>query len=252
MDLIRLGYRVTVFEKEHEAGGMLRYAIPAYRLPDRILKREIDWIKGLGVQIKTHQNIADPSSLFAKGFSAILIAGGAPKSFPLGIEGENAKGVIDALKFLKEVNENKSKKLTGTIIVIGGGSTAFDAARSALRLGAQKVTLAYRRGLQEMPADIEEIEAAQHEGVEILTLTVPKKIFTKNSIVTGIEFQKTKLGEPDSSGRRRPEIFPNSEFSFQADVIIPAIGTMPDIGNVGGIKVTTPNGVIDVADYGHT
>ncbi len=231
---------------------MLRYAIPPYRLPDRILKREIDWIKDLGVKIKTHQNITDPSSLFAKGFSAILIAGGAPKSFPLGIEGEKAKGVIDALKFLKDVNEYKSKKLSGTIIVIGGGSTAFDAARSALRLGADKVILAYRRGLQEMPADSEEIEAAQHEGVEILTLSIPKKILIKKGIVTGIELQKTKLGEPDSSGRRRPEMIPNSEFRIQADGIIPAIGAMPEIGNVGGIKVTTPEGVIDVADYGHT
>ena len=252
VDLIRLGYPITVFEKEHEPGGMLRYAIPPYRLPDRILKREIDWIKGLGIDIKTHQKIVDPSTLFTEGYAAILFAGGAPKSFPLGIKGENAKGVFDALKILKEINENKSKKLNGNVIVIGGGSTAFDAARAALRLGAQKVTLAYRRGIQEMPADSEEIEAAQREGVEILLLTIPKKILTKDNVVIGITFQKTKLGKPDLSGRQRPELIQNSAFNYPADIIIPAIGAMPNIGHVGGIKVTTPQGVIDVADYGHT
>ena len=252
VDLIRMGYPVTVFEKENEPGGMLRYAIPPYRLPDRILKREIDWIKSLGIIIKTKIKIKDPPVLFKKGFSAILIAGGAPKSFPLGIKGENGKGVIDALKFLRDINEKKPIKIKGDVIVIGGGSTAFDAARSAVRLGAEKVTLAYRRGIEEMPADKEEIDAAKQEGVKILNLSIPKKILVKNGKVIGIELLKAKLGEIDESGRRKPDIIKNSEFTKKTDIIIPAIGAMPDIGPVGGVKVTTPKGVIDIAGYGKT
>ena len=142
-----MGYPVTVFEKENKAGGMLQYGIPSYRLPDRIIKREIDWIKNLGVEIKTVAKIKDPSSLFKKGFSVVLIAGGAPKSFLLGIPGEKAEGVLNALEFLREINEKKPRRIKGNVVVIGAGSTAFDAARSAIRLGAKKVILAYRLSL---------------------------------------------------------------------------------------------------------
>ena len=231
---------------------MLRYAIPPYRLPDRILKREIDWIKNLGVKIKTGDKVKDPSSLLKQGFSAVLIAGGAPKSFPLGIEGENAQGVIDALFFLKQINQGKTKKIQGNVVVIGGGSTAFDAARSALRLGAKKVILAYRRGFEEMPAEKEEIEAAQEEGIEILNLAIPNKIIAKNDKVSEIEFLKAKLGKPDKSGRRRPVPIKNSEFTVKADVIIPAVGAMPDIGHVSGVKVTTPKGIVQIKENGQT
>ena len=247
-----MGYPITVFEKEKQAGGMLRYAIPPYRLPDRILKREIDWIKDLGIDIKSGVKIKDPSSLFKKGYSAVLIAGGAPKTFPLNIDGEKAEGVLNALEFLKEINEKKHREIKGNVVVIGGGSTAFDTARSALRLGAKKVTLAYRRGIKEMPADKEEIESAKEEGVELLTLSIPKKIITKANKVVKIEFLKAKLGKPDSSGRQRPEPIKNSGFTMKADIVIPAIGAMPDIGPVGGVKVTTPRGIIDVANYGNT
>ena len=130
VDLIRLGFPVYVFEASNEPGGMLRYGIPPYRLPDRILKREIDWIKGLGVNIKINKKINKPEELLKKGFSAVLIAGGASKSFPLGIKGEKADGVIDSLQFLKDINNKKFKKISGKVVVIGGGSTAFDAARS--------------------------------------------------------------------------------------------------------------------------
>jgi thioredoxin reductase/ferredoxin len=250
--LIRVGYPVTVFEAENEPGGMLRYAIPPYRLPDRILKREIDWIKNLGVEIKTGYKVKDPSKLLKKGFSAVLIAGGAPKSFPLGIEDEDAQGVIDALFFLKQINQGKTKKIQGEVVIIGGGSTAFDAARSSLRIGAKKVTLAYRRGFKEMPAEEEEIEAAKEEGIEILNLAIPNRILVKNKKVSGIEFLKAKLGKPDKSGRRRPVPIKNSEFAVKADVIIPAVGAMPDVGNVSGVKVTTPKGVIQVKENGQT
>ena len=252
VDLIRVGYPVTVFEAESEPGGMLRYAIPPYRLPDRILKREIDWIKNLGVEIKTGNKVKDPSSLLKKGFSAVLIAGGAPKSFPLGIEGENAQGVIDALFFLKQINQGKTKKIKGNVVIIGGGSTAFDAARSAIRIGAKKAILAYRRRIEEMPAEEEEIEAAQEEGIEILNLAIPNKIITKNGKVLGIEFLKAKLGKPDESGRRRPVPIKNSEFTVKADVIIPAVGAMPDVGHVSGVKVTTPKGIVQVKENGQT
>jgi len=252
VDLINMGYPVTVFEEKKDPGGMLRYGIPPYRLPDRVLKREIDWIKSLGVIIKTGFKITDPSNLFKQGFSAVLIAGGAPKTFPLGIEGDKADGVIDALEFLKDINTGNKTKIEGNIVVIGAGSTAFDAARSSIRLGANKVILAYRRGIEEMPAEREEIDAAIKENVEILTLSIPKRIIVTNRKVTGIEFYKAKLGNPDESGRRRPIPIKDNKFTVKADFIIPAIGAMPDVGSVGGVKVTTPKGVIDVSRNGKT
>ena len=252
VDLINIGYPVTVFEEKKDPGGMLRYGIPPYRLPDRILRREIDWIKGLGVQIKTGIKINDPSSLFKKGFSAVLIAGGAPKSFPLGIEGEKADGVIDALLLLKEINSGNRKKIKGDVIVIGGGSTAFDAARSAIRIGAKKVTLAYRRGIEEMPAEEEEIQAALLEKINIMTLVIPKRIIEKNGKAQGVEFLKARLGETDKSGRRKPVPIDNSEFIEKTDLVIKAVGAMPDVGLIDGVKVTTPKGVIEIIENGKT
>ena len=201
---------------------MLRYGIPSYRLPDRILKKDIEWIKGLGVEIQTKKRINDPCSLLKKGFSAVLIAGGAPKSFPLGIEGEDAEGIVDALWILQEINMDHSIDIKGNIVVIGGGSTAFDVARSTMRLGVNKVTVAYRRGIKEMPADHEEIEEAQKEGVKLLTLAIPKRIITQDGKVKGVEFLQVKLGEPDHSGRKRPIPIKDSEFTLNADMVIPA------------------------------
>ena len=252
VDLTRMGYLVTVFEAENDPGGMLRYAIPPYRLPDRILKREIDWIKGLGIEIKTGVKIGNPILLFKKGYSAILIASGAPKSFPLDIEGENTEGVVDALLFLNAVNTDTPRKISGKVVVVGGGSTAFDAARSAVRLGAEKVTLAYRRGFKEMPAEREEIEDAEEENVEIVTLAVPKRILVKKGKVAGIEFFKAKLGKTDDSGRRRPIPVKNSEFIINADIIIPAVGAKPDVGAMKDAAITTSQGRIKIKEYGQT
>ena len=252
VDLIKIGYPVTVFEEKKDSGGMLRYGIPPYRLPDRVLKREIDWIEGVGVEVKTNVKIKDPVSLFKKGFSAVLIAGGAPKSFPLGIQGEKADGVVDALLFLREINTGHPRKIKGNVIVIGGGSTAFDAARSAVRLGAKKVILAYRRGIAEMPAEKEEIKAAQIEDVKILTLAIPKRVIVKDGKASSVEFLRVELGDPDESGRRKPLPIKNSEFIVRADFIIPAVGAMPDVGPIGGVKVTTPKGVIEIAENGKT
>ena len=252
VDLVRMGYPVIVFEEKNDPGGMLRYAIPPYRLPDRVIKREIDWIKGLGVEIKTGKQIDNPLMLLKKGYSAILIACGAPKSFSLGIEGENAEGVIDALLFLNAVNTDSSKKICGKIIIIGGGSTAFDAARSAVRLGAEKVTLAYRRGFEEMPAESEEIEDAKKEDIEIVTLAIPKKILVKKGKVVGMEFFKAKLGKQDDSGRRKPTPIKNSEFVINADIIIPAVGAKPDVESMKDAAITTSQGRINVEEYGQT
>ncbi len=252
VDLIRRGYFVCVFEEKNDPGGMLRYAIPPYRLPDRILKREIDWIKELGVKIKTGIRIDDPLSLLKKGYSAVLIACGTPKSLTLGIEGENAEAVIDALLFLKTVNTDTSKKIIGKVVVIGGGSTAFDAARSAVRLGAEKVTLVYRRGFEEMPAEHEEIEDAKKEDIKIMTLAIPKKIVVKKGKVAGIEFFKAKLGKRDDSGRRRPIPIENSKFIIHADIIIPAVGAKPDVESIKDASLTTSQGRINVEEYGRT
>jgi len=252
VDLIRMGYSVSVFESGNEPGGMLRYAIPPYRLPKRILKRENDWIKGLGIKIFTNEEIKNPNSLLKKGFSAVLIAQGAPKSLPLGINGEDADGVIDPLLFLKTINLDNPIEIKGDIVVIGGGSTAFDVARSAIRLGAKNVTIAYRRSVKEMPAESEEIEDAKNEGVIIKTLVIPKKIIANNGKVSGIEFLKTKLGQTDESGRRRPVPIKNSEFVIKADYIMPAVGTKPDTANIKNLNITDKKDRIEILKNGQT
>ena len=248
VDLIRMGYSVTVFDSEKESGGMLRYAIPPYRLPKRILKRELDWIKGLGIKIITEKHINDPKTLFKKGFSAVLIAQGTPKSLLLGIKGEKSNGVVDPLLFLHKINTDNPMNVKGNLVVIGGGSTALDVARSAIRLGAKKVTIAYRRGIKEMPAEMEEIEDAKKEGVKIKTLVIPKKIIVKNGKTTGIEFLKAKLGKPDESGRRRPVPINGSEFSINADLIVPAVGSKPDVGSIGNIKITNKKDKVEIGE----
>lgn len=252
VDLVNLGYPVTVFEAEKEAGGMLRYGIPTYRLPNRVLKREIDWIKGLGIKIKTGKHIDDPGTLLKNGFSAVLIAQGCQYAFILEVDGKKADGIIDPLKFLNEVNTGQRKKIMGIVIVIGGGSTAFDVARSAIRLGAKKVILSYRRGLEEMPAEHEEIQDALKEGVNIKILTIPKRIIIKNDKVVGIEFYHAELGTPDASGRRRPHPIENSEFTMKADVIIPAIGTRAQSISVDGENVLNNLGRVTINECNQT
>jgi len=246
VDLVRLGYPVTVYESSDEPGGMLRFGIPPNRLPKRVLKREIDWIRDLGVGIETGVRVANPADLLSEGHSAVLIAGGAPVSMPLGIDGEDAEGVIDALTFLRGVNSGGPIGVEGDVLVIGGGSTAFDAARSALRLGADSVTLAYRRGREEMPAAGEEVDEAVEEGVVIRNLAIPSRIHTDGANATGMEFIEARLGEPDASGRRRPVPTEGSEFTIDAALIIPAIGARPDVGPVGVVDVTTDRGTVEV------
>ncbi len=223
-DLARMGYPVTIFETKPENGGLLRYGIPSYRLPRDVLDEEITYVKKHGVDIINGEQIKKPSELLAKGFSAVFIGTGASSSRKLRIEGEDATGVYHALEFLDEFNLGKKFKLGNRVAVIGGGNAAIDSARVALRLGAKEVVIVYRRSKEEMPAIASEIEDAEHEGIDIKILSSPVKIIEENGKATTLRCIQMKLGEPDSSGRRRPVPIPDSEFDIDIDSVIVAIG----------------------------
>jgi 2-oxoacid:acceptor oxidoreductase delta subunit (pyruvate/2-ketoisovalerate family) len=227
--LARRGYQVVIYEAEHEAGGMLRYGIPHYRLPRNILKKEIGDIVGLGVQIRTDSRIGSnvPWTELER-FDAVFVGVGATRSRALEVEGEGLKGVLSGVEFLYELNSGTIPKIGRRVMVVGGGNTAIDAARSALRLG-KKATVLYRRTRTEMPAVPEEIEEAEKEGVKFEFLVAPVKVLGNRSKVTGIELQRMKLGEPDSSGRKRPIPIRGSNFTLDADTIITAVGEEPDL-----------------------
>ena len=239
-DLAKRGYDVTVFEAFHTAGGVLVYGIPEFRLPKSIVKKEIDGLKSLGVKIMTDMVIGKVLSvdeIMDMGFKAVFIGSGAGLPRFMGIEGEGAVGVYSANEFLTRINLMKAYldgydtpiKRSKSVAVVGGGNVAMDAARCAKRLGAENVYRIYRRSDEEMPARREEIEHAKEEQIDFKLLTNPKRILTdENSVVKGIECVKMALGEPDSSGRRRPEEIPNSEFVIDVDSVIMAIGTSPN------------------------
>jgi len=227
-DLIREGYAVTVFEALAEAGGLLRYGIPEYRLPKEVVDNDISYIQELGVEIKTNSPVKDFGEVFNQGYSAIFIGAGAQAGQKMGIPGEESKGVIHALDFLRMVNSGAEMKLGSRVAVIGGGNAAIDAARAALRLGAKEVTVVYRRSQAEMPAIKAEIEEADREGIKFHFLAAPVKIISKNGQLSAIECIKMELGEPDSSGRRRPVPIKGSEFTMDVDNGIIAIGQTVD------------------------
>jgi len=230
--LLREGYKVTVFEALPKAGGMLRYGIPDYRLPKEILDREIEMIMELGATIRTNQVLGRDftiKSCFEEGFQAVFLATGAHKNIGLNVEGGDLKGVIPATDFLRSIASGEEVKLNKRVAVVGGGDTAIDAARTAIRLGVEKVTVVYRRSRAEMPARAQEVEEAEEEGIEFLFLAAPKRILGKNGKVTGMWCMKMKLGELDASGRPRPEPIPGSEFNLEVDSIIAAIGQAPDL-----------------------
>lgn len=248
-DLAKMGYPVTVFEKFSEPGGMLRTCIPRYRLPRDILDMEIEHIKSLGVTIRTNVEIGKGltlNELFKQGYKAVFIAVGAQKSRKLGIEGENLKGVYDALEFLKEVNTGKNLQLGERVAVIGGGNVAVDAARTALRLHPKEVLVLYRRSKKEMPAHHQEIEEAEREGVKFQFLVAPKRFLGENGTVKAMECIKTALGPPDETGRRRPIPIEGSEFTIPVDTIIPAVGETPDVSAFSKTIETTQRGTIIV------
>ena len=227
-DLVRKGYPVTVFEAMPMAGGLLRYGIPEYRLPKKVLDNEIDYVKELGVEIKTNTLVKDVGQLFEQGYNAIFLGTGAGVSQKMGIPGEETPGVIHALDFLKQANSGAKVSLGNRVAVIGGGNAAIDSARAASRLGAKEVSIIYRRSRTEMPAADNEIEEAEKEGIKLHLLATPVRVLGKDSRISGIECIRMELGEPDASGRRRPLPLKGSEFTLNVDNVIMAVGQAVD------------------------
>jgi len=224
------GHHCTIFEANPKSGGMLRYGIPEYRLPKNVLDKEIELIEKLGVDIKNNERLGRDFTLqfLCKEYDAVFLGLGAQNAMKMRIEGEDLDGCYFGVEFLKAVVENKIKKIGKIVAVIGGGNTAIDAARTTLRLGAEKVMIVYRRAEEQMPAEKEEIEAAKEEGIELHLLQNPTKILGKDGKVVGMQCLRMRLGEPDTSGRRRPIPIPNSEFIMQVDTVIPAVSQFPD------------------------
>ena len=246
-DLAFKGYNVTVFDEMPEGGGMMFSCIPSYRLPRDVIATEVKAIEALGVNIKYNTKVGKDiefHELLDK-FDALFIAIGAHKGLKLNIPGEDEfQGFQDCVAFLKDVNLGKDVKAEEKVIVIGGGNAALDAARTSMRLGSKEVTVIYRRSREEMPANSWEIDDAVEEGINILYLTAPLKVIGDNGKVKGIECIKTELGEPDSSGRRRPLHIEGSNFILEADLIIPAISQEPDLGFLpqnNGLKISRRN-----------
>lgn len=229
--LARRGYAVTVFDAMPVAGGMMAIGIPDYRLPRAELNRDIDAIRELGVTLQLNTAIGRDISLdkLQTDFDAVLLAVGAQRSQRLHVSGEDLHGVVPATLFLKQFNLEPQTHLSGNVAVIGGGSTAMDAARSALRAGAKTVQVLYRRTRAEMPAQAEEVRAALEEGIQLQELVTPKAILgTEDGTVQGIHCQRMQLGEPDEQGRRHPVRVPGSEFDLAIDIVLVAIGEAPD------------------------
>jgi len=267
-DLARKGYRVTVFEALHTAGGVLVYGIPEFRLPKAIVAREIETLRELGVEIETNVVIGKTltvDELFGMGYEAVFIGSGAGLPSFMGIPGESCKGVYSANEYLTRSNlmkaylEDPSTPIMrgGRVAVVGGGNVAMDAARTALRLGAEHVYLVYRRSMEELPARREEVEHAQEEGVDFHLLCNPVEILgyenpddprdAKNGFVRAIRCIRMELGEPDESGRRRPVEMPGSEFDLPVDTVVMAIGTSPNPlikSTTEGLEVNRRGGIV--------
>lgn len=241
-ELAQMGYQVSIFEALHAVGGVLRYGIPEFRLPRKILDIEVDRIRQLGVDIQTNFLVGRTATIdefFDEwGFSAVFLGTGAGTPNFMGIPGEGLTGVYSANEFLTRVNLMRANKfpefdtpirMGSSVAVIGGGNTAMDAVRTSKRLGAVHALLIYRRSRQEMPARQEEIHHAEQEGIELNLLTNPTRIIgNENHMVTGIECQRMELGEPDDSGRRKPVAIKGSEYVIPVQIVIEAIGQQPN------------------------
>ena len=265
-ELARAGHEVTVFEALHAFGGVLRYGIPSFRLPREVIDHEIETIKSMGVVFKTDvlvgatEKVAD----LLKTFDAVYIGSGAGLPTLLGIPGESAVGVYSANEFLTRVNLMQAYKFPQTdtpiqigkrVVVFGGGNSAMDAARCAMRLGPDSVTVAYRRSAAEMPARRAEVSHAQEEGVVFEYLVTPKEVLQdENGRVKGVKCTRNELGEPDAKGRRRPVEIPGSEFVLPADTVIVAIGQRPNpiIASTTPELKTTARGVLELDEQGKT
>jgi NADPH-dependent glutamate synthase beta subunit-like oxidoreductase len=264
--LVRLGYAVTIFEAEFEPGGLLRYGIPEYRLPKAVLRREIERIRALGVEFRCGVRIGKDVTFDEVGtYDAVFVASGAHRSKRLDIPGEDLPGVIAGLAFLSEVNRGRRPELGSNVVVVGGGNTAMDCARAALRLDANVVVL-YRRGRAEMPAHREEVEQAICEGVRFEWLASPTALLGRTvdedsalggveasfaepsrigvaARVAGVKCVRMQLGEPDASGRRRPVPAPGTGFLLRADTVITAVGEDPDLAFTGDRFARNASGV---------
>ena len=222
--LARMGYQPTVYEARNEVGGLLRHAIPAYRLPRAVLDREVANIEALGVRFVLNARLGDNLPLRKLlDLDAVFLALGQGLSRPLGVAGEEAAGVMPGLEFLRQVAQGQTVEIGRQVLVVGGGNTAIDAARTAVRLGAA-VTVVYRRSERQMPAIAEEVEEARAEGVAFRFLANPTSVLVEGGRAVGLRCVEMRLGEPDSSGRERPVPIPGSEFDLAADTIIAAIG----------------------------
>ena len=267
-DLARKGYKVTIYEALHTAGGVLVYGIPEFRLPKAIVAREVQGLKDLGVDIETNVIIGKTltiDELFEMGFEAVFIGSGAGLPSFMNIPGESLRGVYSANEYLTRSNLMKAYRDNpdtpimkgGKVAVVGGGNVAMDAARTALRLGADKVYIVYRRSMDELPARKEEVEHAQEEGIEFHLLCNPVEVLgynnpddardPRNGSVTGIRAIRMELGEPDASGRRRPVPIEGSEFELDVDTVIIAIGTSPNPlikDTTEGLEVNRRGGIV--------
>ncbi|MCL2097777.1 MAG: FAD-dependent oxidoreductase [Bacteroidales bacterium] len=233
--LVNIGYDVDVFESESVAGGVLAFGIPEYRLPEAILQHEIDLIKQAGVNIHLNKEIGKNMDFrkLREDYDAIYVSTGTQYPAKVNIEGEDLQGVMHGITFLKDTNLRDDVKLHGTVAIIGGGNTAIDSARSALRIGAERVIVVYRRTQDAMPAYIEEVHEAIEEGIEIMELTAPVKFIGKNNKVVGIECVKMTLGEFDASGRRKSVEIKGSNFILDVDFVIPAVSQYADLPFIG-------------------
>ncbi len=240
--LARMGYKATVFEALPVAGGMARVGIPAYRLPREVLNREIDEILQLGVDLKLNHPIRDINELLSQGFAAVFLAIGAHEPQKLRIPGEDdAKGVFHGVPFLRSVALGEDVSLGKRVVVVGGGNTAIDTARTAVRLGSHNVTLVYRRTRAEMPANEWEIDEALEEGVQLEILTQPVEVLSDNGSISAVRCIRMRLGEPDASGRRRPIPIEGSEFEVPCDALVAAIAQAPEISLLDpdhGLEIT--------------
>ncbi|WP_271628824.1 NAD(P)-binding protein [Caldicellulosiruptor sp. DIB 104C] len=238
--LAKEGHDIVVYEAMPKAGGMLRYGIPEYRLPKRILDKEIELIEKMGVQIKTNMRLGADISLeyLRKNYDAVFLAVGAWKSSTLGCPGDSAEGVIGGIEFLRKVSMNQPVNLGQRVLVVGGGNTAMDAARTAIRLGAKEVTVLYRRTREEMPAEDIEVNEAEEEGVKFQFLVAPIEVITDGGRVRALKCQRMRLGDMDESGRRRPVPIEGAEVIFEADTIISAIGQKVRVEDVEGLELT--------------
>jgi len=266
-DLARLGYDVTIFEALHEAGGVLVYGIPEFRLPkERVVAQEVENVKSLGVKIETNVVIGKAVTIDElmeeEGFEAVFIGSGAGLPKFMGIPGEQANGVFSANEFLTRNNLMKSFKDYDTpisegkkVVVVGGGNVAMDAARTALRLGAE-VHIVYRRSEAELPARVEEVHHAKEEGIIFDLLTNPTEILAdENGWVSGMKCVRMELGEPDASGRRRPVVIEGSEFLMEVDTVIMSLGTSPNpliSSTTKGLEVNKYKCIVAEEDFGAT